>query len=351
MHKPDAAPRRRLAIGSAAALILAAAFSLTALIPSDSGISPLWRPVLRLHDRAAVAMGSDAIGDIYLGEERMMHRMLHYDSRTLADSIAALNTYAEKSGAPVYFAAVPTAAGVYADSFPENAPRGDEKTVLQTVSGQLAPGITQIDLLSRFTADRGEPLYYRTDSRLTAYGAFAAYRASVRRLGYDPAGFGKVIITHYDSEYYGDLAQQARYYAYAPDVLDLYAFDGAAFTVTALHENGEVPLEGCFLPERAEASGDSYDVYALQTEPVLRLESDRAGKDLLLLCDDCGAGIVPLLMQNYRSVTAVHLPHAMQAGLDWEALAAPPENGWAQVLILLGPETLCTQPVRNPAAD
>ena len=346
MNKPEAAgnPRkRRLAVLSAAALMLSAAFSFTALIPSDSGISPLWRPILRLHDRAAVAMGSDAIGDIYLGEERMIHRTLHYDSAVLAENIAAVNELAANTGGTVFFAAVPTEAGIYADTISENAPRGDEKAVLQSVSAQLAQSITQIDLFSRFSAERGDPLYYRTDSRLTAYGAFSAYRASARRLGYEPAGYARIVISHFDSDYYGDLAQKARYFSYAPDVLDLCTFDGTAFSVTALHETESLPLKQYFLADRAAESGDSYDVYALQTEPVLRLESERAGKDLLLLCDDNGAAFLPLLMQNYHSVTAVHLPHAQQQGLDWQTLAQAPEGGYAQVLIFLSADTLCTR--------
>lgn len=323
-----------LIAGTAAAGIYLLAMELT-------GSRALSRqPLLRLHDRAAAALGNPELGDVYLTGTRMLRRTVRYDSETVAENLAQVNAYAQQSDVPVALLAAPTAAGIYADELPENAPHADEKALLAKVPDALSADVTWIETASWLSAIREEPLYFRTDSRWTAYGAYAAYKTASRRLGYNAAGFDRIMITHFCDSYYGDLAKQTRFYEYTPDMIDLYTSETApaVTAVTALRPDGTEALAGYLQPEAAEAAGDPYCVYALMTEPAVRLESERGTRSLLLLCDSYGAAIVPLLAQHYQTLTAVNLEDPDSA--QWRSFADAPETPYTQVLILCSADTL-----------
>ena len=106
--------------------------------------------------------------------------------------------------------------------------------------------------------------------------------------------------------------------------------------MTALHEDGNTPLSGYFRTDLPEAKKHPEKVFAPETEPVLRIDTEnQSNKDLLLLTDRCGYSMIPFLMQHYRTITAVNLPECGET--DWRRLTA---GSYSQILILCGTETI-----------
>lgn len=342
-ERKPAYPARLTALLPAAALICAVLMLLPAHSAGRTAAEGFWRPLLRIRDRAAIALGSDAIGNIYLTKERMLRKTEHYDTAAIDAAVSALEAFAAEEQQPVFLLAAPTAAGIYADTLPEQAPHDDERAMLQYTASALSSRVTWIEAYSWLAARRDEAVYFRTDSRWTAYGAFSAYRSAARKLGYNPAGYDQIRISHFCSDYYGDFAQEIRYGSgiYAPDLIDLYTGENASAVsrIVSVSADGVRELPSYFDRSRAAETGNPYDVYALCTEAVLQIETARStGKGILLLSDSYGAAFLPLLMQHYRSLTAVNLKLA--AGTDWRGLLAKAGTDYQQVLVLCSADSL-----------
>ena len=330
-------------------LLLAAVtvFAVLPCLPAGSRVRTAaagdWRPLLRIYDRSAIALGSDAIGNVYLTEKRMLRKTEQYDENGAEASVRALNSFAQAADVPVFLLAAPTAAGIYADTLPEQAPRADERAMLQHTASVLSGDVTWIEVYSWLAAIRDEYLYFRTDSRWTAFGAYTAYKAAGRKLGYNPVGYDQMVITHKYSSYYGNLAQEIQYGrgAFAPDLIDLYSVENAPALsrISSLTPDGQTELTAYDQPECADQSGNPYDVYALNTEPMLQIETGRTtGKSLLLLSDSYGASFLPLLFPHYRSLTAVNLELA--GATDWRGVLADSGMEFQQILVLCSADSL-----------
>ena len=335
-------PARLTVLILAAVLVCAVLPVLPLRQPLHETAGRAWRPLLRFRDRTAIALGSDTIGNVYLTKDRMIRKTEQYDDQLTDSSVAAVNEFADQAGKPVYLLAAPTAAGIYADTLPEQAPRADERAMLQRAAAALGSRVSWIETYSRLSSVSDESIYFRTDSRWTAFGAFCAYKSAARKLGYTAAGFDQIEVTHYYSGYLGNFAQEIQYGGgFSPDLIDLYSVESAPelTRLVSVSEEGETELDGYFDPARAKQTGDPYDVYALAAEPVLRAETGRtAGKSILLLSDSCGASFLPLLFTHYRSLTAVNLEKA-ESGF-WRETVMGADADYQQILILCSADFL-----------
>lgn len=306
-----------------------------ALLLHDSGAAvrktPL-RPFMQLHDQLQLAFGSDAVGNVYITEERMLRKTRSYDAEAVIAAAEAVNAYAAESDAPVYMLPVPTSLGIYADTLPEHAPVINERNILRSFTDLLSDQVIRLEAESWLSAESDHYIYYRTDPCWTTYGAFCVYRAAIRRLGFSPLGYDQFTVEHFSSDYFGRLAQEAQYFDIMPDLVDIYRCKTEAplRSVTALRQDGAEQLYVYYREQRASDTGDAAAVFAAASEPVLRIETrNQSSRDLLLITDDFGSSFLPFLLLHYRTVTAVNISCIGDA--DWRSLT---RGSYSQVLIL-----------------
>ena len=333
--------------GMLSALILCTAtvvFSVCSLISGSSAEAaehPVWQPLLRVHDRLSMLLGNDRLGAVYITEDRLLPYLAEPEADTVAAAAQTVNQYAASAGSSVYMLAVPTSAGIYGDMLSDATPLTNEQQILRDFSSALQEPVLWIDAASWLSGEREYYIYYRTDPHWTGYGAFCVYRSAIRRLGFNSLGYDRFTVTHVPHDYYGDLAHQSHYYDIMPDSVDLYSSSERIQpeTVTALRQDGNTPLPGYFLTELPAVKDEPEKVFALETEPVLRIETgNQSSKDLLLLTDRFGCSMIPFLMQHYRMITAVNLPACGET--DWRALTA---GSYSQILILCGTDVIAAQ--------
>lgn len=341
--------RRRLRFARAAlsvVLLLGTTLVLTAAaLPALRGESLAERKpfdlLLAARDRICLALGEDSIGGVYVTSERLLPKITEYDAAALEENANRVVALSDRAETPVYVLAVPTAAAIYSSDLPRNAPRLDEREILRNFEQKLQMhDVRVIESYSWLSAAREQYLYYRTDSRLTSYGAYILYRTAIQKLSLKPVGYDRFEIAHFDTEYYGDLARKTANPILArPDTVDLYTTaDSPEITrVTALREDGtRETLKDYFQPADAERSGSALDVFAAMTRASVTIETDSpGGMSLTLLTDANGAAIVPFLYNHYTSLTVVNVERADEAVIS-DALDA----GANQILLLCGIETL-----------
>ena len=323
-----------------------AVFAVCALISgngAEAAEHPVWQPLLRAHDRLSLMLGNDRLGSVYVTEERLLPHLTEPKQDTVLAAAEAVNLYAASAGSSVYMLAVPTSAGIYGDMLSDAAPLTNEHQILRTFSEALQEPVLWIEAASWLSGERENYIYYRTDSHWTGYGAFCVYRSAIRKLGFNAYGYDHFNVSHFSCRYYGALSQRSHFYDLMPDTVDLYESVGEPQTqrVTVLRPDGCTVLTGYFLTDLPEAKEHPEKVFALETERVLRIDTEnQSSRDLLLLTDRCGSSMIPFLMQHYRMITAVNLPACAENETDWRALT---DGNYAQVLILCGTETITAE--------
>ncbi len=286
--------------------------------------------------------GSDTIGEIYVAQGRMLRHHKAYDANAAADVVSQVNAFADAQNAPVYWVAVPTAAGIYAETLPSNAPQANEQALLLSVEEKLHDSITVIDVYSWLYAMRDAYIYYRTDSHWTSYGAFSAYKTVMRKLGFSPVGYDRFRIRHLTSSYQGDFAAETGYRRLAGDVVDLYECEGGAecTSITVYHADGSTAqtdslYDTSLCADAERLAQEAYAVFPMADAPMMQLTTDlNNGRQLLLLTDDYGAAMLPFLTQHYEGITVINTQLTDAAALERV------NNDFTQIVILCSADTI-----------
>ncbi len=323
----------------------AAALAKGAAGGDTAGAFPYGAKLAELYHELRLRVGSDTIGSVYVTEERMMRRTIEYDTGKTEQTAAQINHFARQQNVPVYWMALPTAAGIYGETLPENAPRANEPAMLQAVTAQLDDSVTAIEVYSWLYAMRDAYICYRTDDRLTGYGSFCAYKTAIRKLGFSGIGYDRYRINHLTTEYQGNLAEETGYYRLPADVVDLYTCEeGVVCTrITEYDNDGNAEERDSLyrtdlLAQEEQLKQRACDVFASATAPMLQIETSVSnGKHLLLLTDDAGVGMMPFFIQHYACITVVNTDLA-EASV-WELV---PQLQPAQILIVCGADTIAS---------
>lgn len=286
--------------------------------------------------------GGDMIGSVYVIHDRMLRYHANYDNDQAEQLIAQVNDFAAAQSAPVYWIGVPTAAGIYAETLPPNAPQANEQALLSTASAALDDSITNIEIYSWLYAMRNESIYYRTDTHWTSYGAYFAYRTAIRKLGFSALGYDRFRITHLTASYQGDLAAETGYDRMTPDVVDLYECEnGASCTnITVFAADGtqtqvDSLYDTALCDDASRLAYGAYKIFPAADTPMLQIETDlKNGRHLLLLTDDYGAAMIPFLTQHYAKITVINTQ------LADSTLADTLEQDFTQIVILCSADTI-----------
>ncbi len=333
---------RRSVKGIASAVILFGAtafFSVGSLVGGDDARSnPFWRPILQMHDRAALAFGSDAVGNVYIADGMLLRRAEQPDENAVPDAAEAVNRFAADADVSVYMLAVPTSAGIYGDRISGAAPIANEHAVLHDLSAQLSEQTVWIEAESWLSAEKEQYIYYRTDPCWTSYGAYCVYRSAIRRLGFAAVGYDKFSVRHFRDDYCGRLVQESTYNRIQPDIIDLYTLSEYPedITVTVRRSEGREQFDSYYRLQADDLEDDPTRVFFSAAEPVIRVETaHQNSKDLLLLTDRFGAAMIPFLIHHYHIIDAVNLE--LTGDTDWTALTT---GTYSQILILCGADTV-----------
>ena len=129
--------------------------------------------------------GKQENNDIYFAKDQtLISRVEDPDMDKLAADMGYLDTLAGTAGVPVYFGIIPTAAAVWADKLPANAPTADELSIISQL--YFSTGAATIDMASPLLQHKDEAIYYRTDHHWTSLGAYYGANAILEALGMEP---------------------------------------------------------------------------------------------------------------------------------------------------------------------
>lgn len=283
-------------------------------------------------------ISGSVVNGVYISDERLIYAENPAIVNT-EDSAAMINSFAAGYDGAVYFAAVPTSAGVYGDVLPSYPSRVTEKQQIDCLYEYLSSDIRRVDAYNLMKMLSDDRIYLRSDSKWTMYGAYCLYRTVIQKLGFQPVSFDKYTIRHVTDEYCGDLYSRTLYMKCDPDILDIYEYpEGAAITSCIRVSNDGTESECTLYDTAALETDDMYTLYLGERAPLVKISTDvNNDRRLLLIGSECAAGFVPFLTQHYSEI-AVVLPEYADRPLD---TFIDPDD-YEQTLFLFGIDAVTT---------
>lgn len=234
--------------------------------------------------------------------------------QTLEKNIASLQSFAENAGRPVYLMLAPTAADIYRNQMPDNAPNPDQKGLIESIYQRL-PGLTPLDVYNVLYTQRNEYIYYRTDHHWTTLGAYYAYEACAKKLlGSNPVPMDAFDIEHVTDSFLGTLYSKVLYNDITPDTISLWSYDGGA-TVTRMDVretlDKTVSYDSIYRREYLDVK-DKYSVFCGNNQPIVSIYTDASlsrsnDRKLLVIKDSYAHSMAPFLAEHYSEVTMTDL--------------------------------------------
>lgn len=275
--------------------------------------------------------GKQEINGVYTADDRMIQVFREYDEETVNRSLDALNGFAAKfPGVPMYFMLAPTSQEIYSSSMPSYGGYLSEKSFIEGCYGKTE-NLTAIDCLSYLSGHRDEYIYYRTDHHWTSLGAYYAYAAAARQLGYSAYGLNSFNIETASSSFRGTLFSRTLDSGVTPDSIDYYhlASNEPAVKMTVFDGREQTEYDSLYVRDYLEVK-DKYSSFTGSNAPLITIETNvDNGKSLLLIKDSYAHSLVPFLSKHYSKITMVDMRY-INVGLDYFSINV---NDYSQVLL------------------
>lgn len=261
---------------------------------------------------ADLLVGKNERNGVYIIKgSRLAQRVDEPDSELTEKNVNAVNGFAaDNPDVPVFFMLAPTSGDIYSDELPKNAPMLDEKSFIDEIYGGLSPDISTIDAYSVMSLNKDSYIYYRNDHHWTSYGAYLAYTAAAKKMGFTAAPLSSFDIEHASDSFKGTLYSSALYDGIEADTIDFYhPKDGCKITGEYVYKSfGEEPefYDDIYFREYLDVK-DKYSAFTGSNQPLIKITSDSTGGKLLVIKDSYAHSFVPFLMQNYSEVTMLDL--------------------------------------------
>lgn len=275
--------------------------------------------------------GKQEINGVYTAENRMIQVFREYDEETVNRSLDALNGFAAKfPDVPMYFMLAPTSQEIYSSTMPSYGGYLSEKAFIEECYGKTE-NLTPIDCLSYLSGHRDEYIYYRTDHHWTSLGAYYAYAAAARQLGYSAYGLNSFNIETASSSFRGTLFSRTLDSGVTPDSIDYYhlASNEPTVKMTVFDGREQTEYDSLYVRDYLEVK-DKYSSFTGSNAPLITIETDvDNGKSLLLIKDSYAHSLVPFLSKHYSKITMVDMRY-INVGLDYFSINV---NDYSQVLL------------------
>lgn len=218
-------------------------------------------------------------------------------------NIEAINTLAENTDAQVWLSIVPTAACIYADKLPANAPSYDQTQLIERIYEKA--NVPVIDIASALTAHRDEYIFYRTDHHWTSLGAFYGYEATMEAMGLPVVPLSAYSPTVVSEDFYGTVYSSSGVHWTEPDSITLYAGDEGIRVEN--HSDGTAApgllYDMSFLDRK-----DKYSMFYGGNTPLLLIRTDaEQGQNILILRDSFMDSESPFMLQNFSTIHMMDL--------------------------------------------
>ncbi len=251
--------------------------------------------------------GSRMENGVYLGKNGQLLEPIELpDQEHLSANLDSIRSFAESySDIPVSMLLVPDAACVLSDSLPALASVEDQTQMIGMVQRNLGDCVNWIDAVSVLNQHKNEKIYYKTDSRWTALGAFYVFQSAAPVLGIQEDVSDKYVSYVVSDNFNGVLAAQCGVGLGEKESIDIYAPTQGDPDVIVSYVDESKRTTSLYDSSKLETR-DQYSVYLGGNTSVLDIRTVSTSQDRLLVIKDSFANcFVPFLAPYYREIVVV----------------------------------------------
>lgn len=270
----------------------------------------VWREGwVRARNTMEALSGKKEINGVYTLKNQMIQVFKEYDEEVVNTSLNAMNRFAETHpDMQCSLMIAPTAQELFSAEIPSYAGYLSEKTFIEECYKKMQ-GVTVIDCLSYLSGHKSDYVFYRTDHHWTSLGAYYAYCAAAKALGYSSYGLNSFNIETASSSFRGTLYSNTLDNSVTPDSIDYYhlASGEPKVKMTVYDGRKETVYDSLYVRSYLDVK-DKYSSFTGSNAPIVTIETDvDNGKSLLLVKDSYAHSLVPFLANHYSKITMVDM--------------------------------------------
>ncbi len=261
-------------------------------------------------NRLETLIGKQEINGIYTVDDQMIQVFKEYDPENVADNMAAMNAFvANNPDIECSLMLSPTSQEMNFSKMPSYGGYISQKTFIDDCYKQTSERLSTIDCLSFLSSHKDDYLFYRTDHHWTSLGAYYAYCAAAKTLGYTAYNLSDFNIESASSEFRGTLYSKTLDNGITPDIIDYYHLKNGApeIKMTVFDGMKETVYDSLYVREYLDVK-DKYSSFTGTNAPLITIETNvDNGKNLLLIKDSYAHSLVPFLVNHYSKITMVDM--------------------------------------------
>ncbi|UED81857.1 hypothetical protein FH508_0008170 [Lysinibacillus sp. CD3-6] len=235
------------------------------------------------------------------------------------------------------FMLAPTSVGLYPERLPWLAPTYPQKKVNQLIEGQLHNKVTFINGFNFLEPHASESIYYRTDHHWTTYGAYLAYVAYAKQMGWQPLSQSDFLIKTVSNTFLGSYHTRSQFNDVTPDQLQVYTPRKKVETEMYIADSDQTftsMYDSSFLKKKDQYSYFLGGVHALM-KLTTKLDTQQIKQQKLLVIKDSYAhSVIPFLTNHISEIHVIDLRYYNGNISKYMA-----ENGIANILFLFNTAT------------
>ena len=228
----------------------------------------------------------------------------------LARNSGFMEEFAQQINVPVTVAVAPSTGWLCPDKLPRfhYTYLDDERFAALEDTFDKAEFIDLRDGLKE-AYDGGHQVFYRTDHHWTAYGAYTAYRALSKTLGYTPHEPTDYSVDTYEG-FYGTTYSTSGFWLTPPDSIEVWdnKLNDGDIKVSITDGENTIEQDDMFFYSHLDED-DKYPVYLDGNHPytVIKNTKLKDGKKLMVIKDSFAHSMVPFLADHYSEIIMVDL--------------------------------------------
>lgn len=258
--------------------------------------------LFHLHYLVDKTAGVREIDDVYLGKGALLQQSPAIDEALISEKAQAINAFAAAYPLNVQVAIAPTAEFIDQDRLPAFVQAVDQGAAAASLTRQLDPSITSLDVITPIQQDAAQYLYYRTDHHWTSLGAWHAASVILSAAG------ESVSLEDYEQlqvsrDFQGTLQSKTGSLLLKDDI-DIYpALNNPHYLVTY---NNDGQAQTTIYDDEALRRKDQYEVFFGGNDALVQIQTtSESERHLLIFKDSYANSVIQFLLPYYRSITMV----------------------------------------------
>lgn len=249
---------------------------------------------------------------IYKGKDGYLFEKFEApDHNKVQQYTAAVKRFADKNAeAKTTFLLAPTSVGLYNERLPWLAPVYSQAEVNQTIAEDVGNSLTFINGFNVLAPHAAEDIYYRTDHHWTTYGAYLAYVAYAKSMGWQPLSQSEFEIETVSDSFLGSYHTRSQFIGVAPDSIQMYKPVHDVSTKMHIVDTGET-LTSMYDSSYLEKK-DKYSYFLGSVHALMKITSQLDPKvikqeKLLVIKDSYAHSVIPFLTQHVPEIHVIDI--------------------------------------------